>query len=179
MLYKYAMLLLLNILLMTGCNTAPPTPLSPPGEPLALAEAAPVVEQETAIPPEPLKKVYLTFDDGPNSYYTGQILDILNDYGIKASFAVLGVNIDKNPDVLQRIVDEGHGIINHSYSHDYNRVYKSPEAFLEELESCNESIAGITGRGVKIFRAPGGPSKLNKETFKLLISCSLCAFLFI
>jgi peptidoglycan/xylan/chitin deacetylase (PgdA/CDA1 family) len=83
-------------------------------------------------------------------------------------FAVLGVNIDKNPDVLQRIVDEGHGIINHSYSHDYNRVYKSPEAFLEELESCNESIAGITGRGVKIFRAPGGPSKLNKETFKLL-----------
>ena len=78
-----------------------------------------------------------------------------------------GVNIDKNR-CPQRIVDEGHGIINHSYSHDYNRVYKSPEAFLEELESCNESIAGITGRGVKIFRAPGGPSKLNKETFKLL-----------
>lgn len=168
MLYKYAMLLLLNILLLSGCNTAPPTPLAPPGEPLALAEAAPVVEQETTIPPEPLKKVYLTFDDGPNSYYTGQILNILKDYGIKASFAVLGVNIEKNPAVLQRIVDEGHGIINHSYSHDYNRVYKSPEAFLEELESCNESIAGITGRGVKIFRAPGGPSKLNKETFELL-----------
>ena len=79
--------------------------------------------------------------DGPNSYYTGQILDILRDYGIKKQgFAVLEASsIDKNPDVLRRIVDEGHGIINHSFSHDYKRVYSSPEAFLKELERCNES----------------------------------------
>ena len=168
MIYKYILLLMLNFLLLGGCNTAPPIPLAPPTEPLTLAEAAPAVEEETVIPAEPLKKVYLTFDDGPNSYYTGQILDILRVYGIKASFAVLGVNIDKNPDVLRRIMDEGHGIINHSYSHDYKRVYSSPEAFLKELERCNESIARVTGSGVKIFRAPGGPSNLNKKTLELL-----------
>ena len=168
MLYKYAMLLLLNILLMSGCGITPPATLAPPGDPLSLAEAAPAPEPEPEIPPESLKKVYLTFDDGPNSYYTGLVLDILKDYGVKASFAVLGVNIDRNPDVLQRILNEGHGIINHSYSHDYNRVYSSPEAFLEELELCNKSIAEVVGSGVKIFRAPGGPSKINKETFELL-----------
>ncbi|OPZ74432.1 MAG: Peptidoglycan-N-acetylglucosamine deacetylase [Firmicutes bacterium ADurb.Bin456] len=168
MLYKYAMLFLLNIFLLSGCNITPPASLTPPGEPLSLAEAAPAAEPEPEIPPESLKKVYLTFDDGPNSYYTGLILDILKDYGVKASFAVLGVNIDKNPAVLQRILDEGHGIINHSYSHDYTKVYSSPRAFLEELELCNKSIEGITGSSVKIFRAPGGPAKISKETFDLL-----------
>jgi peptidoglycan/xylan/chitin deacetylase (PgdA/CDA1 family) len=168
MLCKYAIFLLLNLFLMTGCTTAPPAPLVPPGEPLAPAEAAPVVAPEPEAPTEPAKKVYLTFDDGPNSYYTGLVLDVLKEYDIKASFAVLGCNIDKNPDVFKKILDEGHGIVNHSYSHDYKNIYSNPQAFLADLEACNESIARIRGNGVKIFRAPGGPSKLDRETFELL-----------
>lgn len=116
----------------------------------------------------PKKNVYLTFDDGPNSRYTGLILDILKKYNVHASFIVVGNTIEKNPDVLKRIVSEGHALINHSYSHDYKKIYATPEAFLEDLQRCNQSIAAVTGSTVNIFRAPGGPSKLNKNFFELL-----------
>ncbi|MCL6635765.1 MAG: polysaccharide deacetylase family protein, partial [Peptococcaceae bacterium] len=77
-------------------------------------------------------------------------------------------NIERNPDVFQRILAEGHHVINHSYSHDYKKIYTRPEAFLDDLEQANHAIAAFTGEECKIFRAPGGPSKLNKNFRELL-----------
>ena len=62
------------------------------------------------------KRAFLTFDDGPSSNTT-QILDILNERGIKATFFVLGSNVEKNPEIVKRMYDEGHFIASHGYSH--------------------------------------------------------------
>ncbi|MCG9967684.1 polysaccharide deacetylase [Pelotomaculum terephthalicicum JT] len=130
----------------------------------AAADRQPVDNSST----EPAKYVYLTFDDGPNSHYTGIILDILKKYDVKASFVVIGSNIEKNPEVLKRIVNEGHGLVNHTFSHDYNKIYASPRAFLEDLQKCAQAITALTEKNVKVFRAPGGPAKLNKNIDELL-----------
>ena len=62
------------------------------------------------------KRAFLTFDDGPSSN-TNQILDILKEKGIKATFFVLGSNVEKKPEIVKRMYDEGHFIANHGYSH--------------------------------------------------------------
>ena len=63
------------------------------------------------------KKIALTFDDGPNSLYTPRILDILKKYKVKATFFLIGKNVEAYPKIAKRIADEGHCIGNHSYSH--------------------------------------------------------------
>lgn len=105
--------------------------------------------------------VYLTFDDGPNSFFTGKVLDILAEKGVKATFMVVGKNAEKNPDLVKRILAEGHGLANHTYSHDYNIIYKSPEAFTADLDKNNKALIPFTAEPVMVFRAPGGPQKLG------------------
>ena len=61
-----------------------------------------------------------------------QILDILNEKGIKATFFVLGSNVEKKPEVVKRMYEEGHFIANHGYSHVYENIYQSPQAVLDE-----------------------------------------------
>jgi peptidoglycan/xylan/chitin deacetylase (PgdA/CDA1 family) len=166
--YKLLLLLIIAASLVTGCaritNNAAATP---DGQPDQTSASTPENVPAPAVPTDPGKKVYLTFDDGPNSHYTGLILDILKKFNVKASFVVIGGNIEKNPAVLQRILDEGHNLVNHTYSHDYKIIYASPQAFLADLEKCNVAIAK-TGHEVKIFRAPGGPSKLDKTYYEYL-----------
>ena len=165
--YKHILLLIVVLALVSGCTGISPSAVAPV-EPQTQTNNGTAPASDVSVSPNPLKKVYLTFDDGPNSIWTGQVLDILKKYGIKASFCVIGNNVDKNPEVLKRILDEGHIVINHTYSHDYKKIYASPEAFLADLERDNQSIAAVTGSGVKIFRAPGGPTKLSKSYFELL-----------
>ncbi len=183
MLYKYALLLLLTLVLFAGCSGTPPVTI-PPAEPQEQAQvkasspsvanqeslptASDAVQETPAVLPVPDKKVYLTFDDGPNSHFTGLILDILKKYDVKATFVVVGSNIERNPNVLHRILNEGHSVVNHTYSHDYKKIYESPQSFLAELEQCNQCIAPIAGSRTNIFRAPGGPSALKKSFFELL-----------
>jgi len=119
----------------------------------------PAAEAKTADKKE--KVVYLTFDDGPNSHFTGRVLDVLAQKNVKATFMVVGKNVILNPDVIRRIISEGHGISNHSFSHDYNKIYVSPEAFIADLEENNVVLAPYTGKPVMVFRAPGGPQKLS------------------
>lgn len=76
------------------------------------------------------KRVYLTFDDGPNDIFTPRVLDILKQEGARATFMVVGTNVVKNPDVMRRIVNEGNGLANHTFSHDYKKIYRSPEKLL-------------------------------------------------
>lgn len=102
------------------------------------------------------KRVYLTFDDGP-SIYTGQILDILASNNVKATFFVIGRD-ESYYEYYKRIVDEGHTIGMHSYSHIYQDFYESEESFGEELTKLNDLIYNVTGTKSTIFRFPGGSS---------------------
>ena len=102
------------------------------------------------------KIIYLTFDDGPDPVNTPIVLDILKDNNIKATFFVLGTEIEKNPDILKRIYDEGHAIGNHSYNHIYRELYKSTNTYIEQLYHTDEIIKSILNLRPHISRAPGG-----------------------
>lgn len=101
------------------------------------------------------KSVALTFDDGPDDKFTIQILDILKEYQIKATFFLVGKQIERYPDIVKRIFDEGHDIGNHTWGHKQLSQLKQAQA-LEEIRSTNELIESITGYPVYLFRAPYG-----------------------
>lgn len=103
-----------------------------------------------------VKRVYLTFDDGP-SIYTGQILDILNANDVKATFFVIGRS-EEYYDYYKRIVDEGHTLGMHSYTHEYQKLYASTESFGAEVEQLQSLLKDVTGVESHIFRFPGGSS---------------------
>lgn len=118
------------------------------------ADKETATEEQT--PAKDVKRVYLTFDDGP-SIYTGQILDVLAANNVKATFFVIGRDKEYY-DYYRRIVDEGHTIGMHSYSHVYQDVYASVESFGNEIEQLNQLIYDVTGVKSSIFRFPGGSS---------------------
>lgn len=118
--------------------------------------AAKQTEQENVVDSKQAKRVYLTFDDGP-SIYTGQILDVLAANNVKATFFVIGRD-EEYYDYYKRIVDEGHTLGMHSYSHVYQDFYASEESFANELEKLNDLLYQVTGTKSSIFRFPGGSS---------------------
>lgn len=114
------------------------------------------------------KHVYLTFDDGPNTFFTGRILDILAERQVQASFVVLGLNAEKNPALIKRMVHEGHAVINHTYTHNYQKIYASPEALIADLDKASQALEKILGHPVKVFRPPGGPGNLTRPFYQKL-----------
>lgn len=101
--------------------------------------------------------IYLTFDDGPSATSTPYILDILKEEGVKATFFI--INYNENVEYLvKRIVNEGHAIAIHGYLHDYNQIYKSVDAYMENIVKLREKIKKTTGVDTKITRFPGGSS---------------------
>jgi peptidoglycan/xylan/chitin deacetylase (PgdA/CDA1 family) len=109
------------------------------------------------------KKVYLTFDDGP-SIYTDDILDILAEYHIKATFFVVGKTDNQSIKLYQRIVDEGHTLGMHSYSHQYSQIYNSLEDFDKDFTKLWKLLYDTTGYKPSIFRFPGGSDNMvNKN----------------
>lgn len=109
---------------------------------------------------EETKKVYLTFDDGP-SRVTDDILDILDRYNVKATFFVLGSNVDANPELVKRAYDSGHFIASHGYTHKYSQIYESQENVLAEYNQSVEAIRkaiGVPTYDPHLFRYPGGSS---------------------
>lgn len=102
-----------------------------------------------------IKKVYLTFDDGPSAN-TDKILDILNEYGVKATFFVCGK--EQYTKQYQRIAEEGHTLGMHSYSHKFREIYESPEAFQEDMNMLHDFLYEVTGVDSRIVRFPGGSS---------------------
>lgn len=99
--------------------------------------------------------VYITFDDGP-SQWTPNVLDILKEYEIPATFFVLGELAEKREETVRRIVREGHALGNHTYNHKYAELYQSFDAFWQQVEHTGDILEGITGDRVTLFRAPGG-----------------------
>lgn len=104
-----------------------------------------------------LHKVYLTFDDGP-SMYTDEILDILARYDVKATFFVVGKEGKHAKEMMRRIVEEGHTIGLHSYSHKYSSLYDSKEAFAEDFRQIQDYVYQVTGVESHVYRFPGGSS---------------------
>ena len=115
-------------------------------------DVMPVQEAEDAV-----HKVYLTFDDGPSSN-TNRILDILSDYDVKATFFVVGKEEEEYQALYKRIVEEGHTLAMHSYSHKYNEIYQSVESYSADLKKLQEFLYDITGVWCRYCRFPGGSS---------------------
>ena len=104
---------------------------------------------------EGYRKIYLTFDDGPSSN-TDEILDILKEYNVKATFFVVrheGRNFER---LYRRIVDEGHTLGMHSCTHIYSDLYFDKEAFLEDTNTLRNFLYLVTGVESDIYRFPGG-----------------------
>lgn len=114
-----------------------------------------------------IKKVYLTFDDGP-SQNTDKILDILDRYGVKATFFVVGKN--NYTEQYRRIVEDGHTLAMHSYSHVYSEIYSSLEAYQQDLNKLRTFLYELTGVECDIVRFPGGSSNtISKVDMHTLI----------
>lgn len=141
-----------------------------------------VVETSLKDQPEPLKsvedggevldwdkEVYLTFDDGPSGN-TNRILDILKEYDVKATFFVVAKTDEASVKSYQRIVDEGHTLAMHSYSHKYAEIYNSMDSFVQDLEGLQEYLYQVTGIWPRFYRFPGGSSNsVSKVDMQQLI----------
>ncbi len=114
-------------------------------------------------------KIALTFDDGPSQPQTLKVLEALKKHGVKATFFVIGKNIKGNETILQQIINEGHSIGSHSFSHHF-WIDMWGKSKLEEdiLESLN-AIRLVTGKDVKIIRPPYGVTTPNfRSVFRKL-----------
>ncbi len=101
------------------------------------------------------KYVALTFDDGPHPKYTDMLLDGLKERNVKATFFVIGKNAQNNYNVLKRMIDEGHIIGNHTYSHK-NLFLLNEKQILKEIDQTNQIIEAVSLKPVKYFRPSYG-----------------------
>lgn len=102
------------------------------------------------------KLVALTYDDGPYPEYTPKVLDVLKQYNVKATFFMIGKEMEQHPEIVKRVIAEGHAIGNHTYSHPRNLEKLSSEKIKWELEKCEKLIEQFTGQRAHIFRPPRG-----------------------
>lgn len=117
-----------------------------------------------------IRRMYLTFDDGPSAKNTPKVLDILKEKGVKATFFVIGEMAEENPELLKRIAAEGHAIGIHCNSHDYRELYSSVESFTEDFEKARDTVREITGLEPVIYRFPGGSvNTYNTEVYEGII----------
>lgn len=159
-------------------TSAPVTSTSPPEETIEPTEESPYagIHEDMIVTPvgaEDLVReqgtVYLTFDDGP-SQNTYTILSLLRKYDVKATFFVVPSRTDECYALLRSIVSEGHSIGVHSASHDYEKIYASAEAYLEDFYEAWDIIYDATGVKTSLFRFPGGSvNDFNGETRDIII----------
>jgi peptidoglycan/xylan/chitin deacetylase (PgdA/CDA1 family) len=101
--------------------------------------------------------VALTFDDGPDPVQTPAMLDLLKRYGVKATFCLVGFRARDYPDLVRRIVAEGHTLCNHSWQHLIDLAHRPVDEIRRDLEATNDAIrAAVPGVKIRYFRAPGG-----------------------
>lgn len=100
-------------------------------------------------------KIAITFDDGPNPPYTDEILEILKQRNVKATFFLIGENVDTYPELARRIVLEGHEVGNHTYTHP-DLLFHRKNTILDEINLTQAAITRATGVTANIFRPPYG-----------------------
>tara|TARA_B100000809_G_scaffold261206_1_gene309653 strand:+ start:619 stop:1230 length:612 start_codon:yes stop_codon:yes gene_type:complete len=106
-------------------------------------------------------KIFLTFDDGPIPEITDWVLDVLKQYQIKATFFCIGENVQKNPEIFQRILDEGHAVGNHTQNH-LEGWKTEDEVYFKNIKKCSEQVNS------KLFRPPYG--RIKKSQYAILNS---------
>ncbi|MDN4072863.1 polysaccharide deacetylase family protein [Fictibacillus terranigra] len=120
------------------------------------------------------KQIALTFDDGPDNRYTPQILKILKEKGVKATFFVIGEQAKQHPEVLKQIHREGHVIGNHTWDHQ-NVPQLTDQELENDVQATSEEIEKVTGAKTHLFRPPMGEindhqvSMLNKQGYRSII----------
>ncbi len=117
--------------------------------------------------PNDENKIYLTFDDGPIPAVTEWVLDVLQQYQIKATFFCIGNKVQKHPEIYQRIFDEGHVVGNHTQSH-LNGWKTDDQVYFESVENCSKLVKST------LFRPPYGRIKKSqlkvvKEDYKIIM----------
>ncbi|MDH6115293.1 peptidoglycan/xylan/chitin deacetylase (PgdA/CDA1 family) [Kitasatospora sp. MAP12-15] len=162
---------LLSSCAAAGTTVSAPTHSAKPPAPAGETASASPAAQTSASPAEPPAEspaepaftvdagpmtAALTFDDGPSPIYTAQILALLRQYGVTATFFMIGANVEKYPDVVRQVVDEGHRLGNHTWSHpDLGDL--SDAQIRDEIERTSDLIATVgRTRPPVLFRAPGG-----------------------
>lgn len=113
------------------------------------------LEESESQQEQEIRRIAITFDDGPHPRYTEQLLDGLKERGVHATFFVTGEHAQLHPDIIKRMQEEGHLIGNHTYSHIQLRK-GNREVFKEELIKTNEILEEITGQEVVYVRPPYG-----------------------
>ncbi len=108
--------------------------------------------------------VAMTFDDGPHKTLTPRLLDILKERGIKATFFVVGRNVAEYPEIAKRIVDEGHEIANHTWSHPW-LTRLSDSSVRRQLQKTSDAIENHTGVKPVLFRAPYGALRKRQRAW--------------
>ena len=106
------------------------------------------------------RKIAITFDDGPTEI-TPEVLDVLKKNSVKATFFCIGNQIEKHPEIFDRIIAEGHLIGNHSFTHSKNIGFFSKEKMLEEISQTDISIAKFLGKKPRYYRPPFGVTNPN------------------
>ncbi len=130
-----------------------------------VVESAPVTDAST---------IYLTFDDGPSELVTPQILDILKENDIKATFFIVNYDEEEIP-ILQRAIEEGHTIGIHGYSHDYAEIYTSVDAFMNNIYKLSDKLSEDTGYDAFVIRFPGGSSNTISSHYSQGVMTQLVA----
>ncbi|MBE6190400.1 MAG: polysaccharide deacetylase family protein [Rikenellaceae bacterium] len=102
------------------------------------------------------KVVALTFDDGPDADSTPRVLDLLKRHGVRATFFVVGEQARQNPELIHRMVAEGHTVAGHSYYHLPQSTLWSSQRYTEEVFRCNDVVARLTGLRMRLYRPPFG-----------------------
>lgn len=101
------------------------------------------------------KIAYITFDDGPIPEVTPRVLDVLKRYGVKATFFMVGENIDKHPDLYRRVIAEGHAVGNHTYHH-VKGMKMSTKNYLDEVIAWEKAAKRHGDTSTRLFRPPYG-----------------------
>ncbi len=114
--------------------------------------------------PSNKNRVFLTFDDGPSSNVTPKVLDVLKENDIKATFFICNYADDKKP-LIQRMINEGHTIGIHGYSHDYAKIYKSDDAFMNNIYRLRDKLKADFGYEATLIRFPGGSSNSISKNY--------------
>jgi len=111
------------------------------------------------------KKIYLTFDDGPVPGITDYVLEMLDKRDMKATFFMVGDNIQKNPSLAREVLERGHQVGNHTYHH-VNGYRTSEEVYVQDMEKCQEMIGEHLGFKANLFRPPYG--RITRKQYKIL-----------
>ncbi len=102
------------------------------------------------------REITITFDDGPDPEITPLVLDLLDQYGAKASFFCIANKVSAYPELAREIIKRGHSLENHTNSHPYAFAFFGPSGILREIESAQATISAVTGVTPRFFRAPMG-----------------------